>query len=195
MRSTEAKVTMQLNAFSRLCASSVTRSSNATSINANPRKTHSYTVGPKKPFAPVLDYTAAELRSKGLKHIATVDGWLIYMDPSDDRTLVFVCKKVGERFAVYGDVYFDFEAGKQLGQKIATNYKNLAVPHIDFSKELAGKGLATFIYMKALQSGIVLITKGHAPAAKLLWDRLAKNKDVVSKNLKGARILMHKDYV
>lgn len=53
-------------------------------------------------------------------------------------------------------------------------------PHVSFTKEFSGMGVATAFYSIILNRGISLATLSHSASAKKLWDRLANMSGVNS---------------
>lgn len=53
-------------------------------------------------------------------------------------------------------------------------------PHVSMHRDYRGLGYPSFVYQKALNSGLMLVTDGHSLDASQLWDRLATKPGINS---------------
>ena len=124
-------------------------------------------------------------------------GWRVF-DNSTRANYAFVFWRDGR---VHGEIFFEIRGYKLISQRLG---KYCVRPHAYLSEEAAGLGLATSMYMLALEKGLTLITPGHTKKASYLWDRLAckatldhyyvawSGKSTVKANPLSLRVLTHR---
>jgi hypothetical protein len=52
--------------------------------------------------------------------------------------------------------------------------QNWVVPHVFVADVMQGSGLASFVWVKAIQAGLSLVSDSHTAAAGKLWERVAQ---------------------
>lgn len=106
--------------------------------------------------------------------------WVDNASPDPDLTVGYM-DHFGAQLVFYifyrdkcaGAVTFDFLEGKIVGKEAGLKIQTLATPHAVIEPVLRSKGIVSFLYQRALKSGLTLVSETHTEMAALLWTKLA----------------------
>lgn len=73
-----------------------------------------------------------------------------------------------------GVVTFDLREGRIVAKDAGLRIQGpLATPHSVLAPAIRSKGIATFLYLRALKAGMTLVSECHTDTAALLWSKLS----------------------
>jgi hypothetical protein len=72
-----------------------------------------------------------------------------------------------------GNIAFDYLEGRSNSRKAKLNVSHVATPHAVLTAKVRGLGIASFLYRRAMDAGITLVSYSHTDMAARVWDSLS----------------------
>ena len=88
-----------------------------------------------------------------------------------------------------GNVVFNFLEGRATGLDSKLRLPHLATPHSVLDPSVRSKGIVSFLYRRALESGITLVSEAHTEMASSLWNHLANNSKFYLYHFEAGRVV------